>query len=340
MQRLKVLPIFALLSALAAGCSPAPASDSGSAQFIVSARAAVDSSNVVRIQVKISGPDFAEFSQELVQANGTWGGTIAGIPAGTDRGFLLTAFDSSGKRIFEGQATGVAIVSGQTALIAVTLQAVDVPPHPSNDAPVIDSIVTSASTVSAGQTITLVASVHDPDASDTLTYSWTATAGSLSNSTSTTTTWTAPSTSLIATLTLIVQDSRGSSSSARLFINVGAEHPQGGLATISVGFNSPPTLYSLTVSEGRVRLGQSTTLSAQALDIGTGGMSIFTQWYASCPGSFSAWDSLQNQFTPTALPSSSVCNNCTITVRLADTEGGVTMGSLNICVVPADSNAP
>jgi hypothetical protein len=336
MQRLKFLPIVAIMSALAVGCSPAP--DTGSAQFMVSAQQAADSSAVVRIQVTISGPDFASFSQELVQTNGTWGGTIAGIPAGTNRSFLLTAFDSSSKRVYEGEATGVTIVAGQTALVAVTLQQVDVPPYPSNDLPIIDSVVASSSTVSAGQTITLVASVHDPDASDTLTYSWTATAGSLSSPTSTTTNWTAPNTSLIATLTLNVQDSRGSVSSARLFIHVGAEQPQGGLVTIAVSFNSPPMLYSLTTMEGRVRLGQSTTLLAQAIDLED--LSVFTQWYSSCPGIFSAFDSLTNQFTPSELPASSACNNCTITVRLFDTQGAVTTGTLNICVLPADSNAP
>lgn len=337
MHRLKFVPVVAILCALAAGCSPA--SDTGAAQFVVSTqRAAVDSSVVVRIQVTISGPDFTAFSQDLVQANGTWGGTIAGIPAGINRSFLLTAFDSSGKRVYEGQATGVNIVEGQTALIAVTLQEVDVPPHPSNDVPVIDSVVASSTTVSGGQTINLAATVHDPDTTDTLTYSWTATAGSLSSPTSTTTNWTAPNTSLTATLTLTVQDSRGGVSSARLFIQVGAEQPEGGLITIEVSFNSPPTLFSFTASEGRVRVGQSTTLWAQAGDFDGGGLSPL--WTSSCPGTFSDFYSLVTRFTPSSLPDSSTCNNCRITVSIYDGQGAATTGIINICVVPAESHAP
>ncbi|MCY1020824.1 Ig-like domain-containing protein [Pyxidicoccus sp. MSG2] len=335
MLGLKRLSIVTLMFALVAGCSPEAAT--GSVQFVVSSQEfAANGSSVARIQVTVSGPDFASISQDLVKTSGTWGGTISGIPAGTDRSFLATGFSAQGVRIFEGQATNVTIVAGNTALVAVTLQDLSVPVTPTNDVPIIDSVTVSSNTVEAGGQLTLSATAHDPVVSDTLSYAWTASAGSLSSASTANTVWTAPSTAQTVTLTLTVRDVRGGVSTARVSVEVVAATPVGGSATIQVSFNTPP-IVSVTATEGRVRLGQDTTLSANVVDVDF--EPVTYQWTATCAGTFSTPNSQGSRFTPSALPSGS-CNNCSVTMTAKDGHGGQNAATLNLCVVPADSYAP
>jgi hypothetical protein len=318
--------LLALALALLAGCASS-SSGTGSAQFAVSVPQAL-SSSVSRVSVTAIAPDFASFSVDLVSTNGVWGGFLGSIPTGSHRSFLAQAFDASGTLLFEGTASGISIASNQTALVAITLQQVNAPPPFQNEAPLIDSLSAPSTAVSAGGALSLVATAHDPNPGDTLTYSWTSTAGSFSSASSASTSWTAPASTGIQTLTFTVTDSHGLSSSLFLAVNV---LPSGGQGTaqISISFNTAPRLVSLSTTASRLTVGQTTSVSASVSDLD--GDTLSYSWSATCAGSWAHASSSAAQFTPSALPSGD-CNNCNLTVSVSDGRGGQTTGTLALCI--------
>ncbi|RYZ43152.1 MAG: hypothetical protein EOO71_04710 [Myxococcaceae bacterium] len=334
MRSLKTLPVLALLLMVAVGCGSESAT--GSAEFVISMQEfAASPSSVARLTATVTGAGF-EQSQDLTQTGGTWSGTVQGIPAGTGRVVTVAGYDSTNKKIYEGQATNVTITEGQTTLVALTLQDLTTPQNAPNDVPIIDAVTASDTTVTGGGQLTLSVSAHDPVVADTLSYTWTASAGSLSSTTSTTTVWTAPNSPQTVTLTVTVRDSRGGVSSARVSVTVNAAVVGGGV-DIQVSFNTPPLAISVTASEGRVRLGQSTSLAGNAVDTNFDPMTF--AWTATCPGTFSNPTSMTTQFTPSSVPTGA-CNNCGITYTVRDNHGGEAVAKLFLCVVPAGSYAP
>ncbi|MCY1031380.1 hypothetical protein OV207_07925 [Corallococcus sp. BB11-1] len=334
MRSLKTLPVVALLLMVAVGCGSESAT--GSAEFVIAMQEfAATPGSVVRVTATVTGTGF-EQSQDLTQTSGTWGGTVQGIPAGTGRVVTVTGYDGANKKLYEGQATNVTISEGQTTLVAITLQDLTTPQNVPNDVPIIDAVTASDTTVTAGGQLTLSVSAHDPVVADTLSYTWTASAGSLSSSTSTTTIWTAPTSPQTVTLTVTVRDTRGGVSTARLTVTVNAAIVGGGV-DIQVSFNTPPLVISVTASEGRVRLGQSTSLAGNAFDTNFDPMTF--AWTAACPGTFSNPTGMTTQFTPSSVPAEA-CNNCGITYTVRDNHGGEAVGTLLLCVVPAGSYTP
>ncbi|HYO58202.1 Kelch repeat-containing protein, partial [Archangium sp.] len=320
--------LLALALALLAGCAAPsntdPASDIGSAQFAISLRQALTSS-VSRVSVTSSAADFPSVTVDLTLHNGVWGGIIGNIPAGSNRSFLAQAFDSSGTQLFEGSASGVTISADTASLVAITLQEANAPPAFENGAPLIDSLVASSTSVPTGSTLSLLATAHDPNTGDPLSYSWSSTAGAFSSPSATSTSWTAPATPGIQTLTFTVTDSGGLSSSISLAINVMGE----GGAQISISFNSSPRVTSLSATASQLAVGQTTSVSASASD--PEGDSLSYSWSATCAGSWANASSRSAQFTPSALPSGS-CNNCRLTVTVSDGRGGQTTGTAALCV--------
>ena len=209
---------LALVVSLLAGCS-ASSSDAGSARFAVSVPQAL-ASDISRVSVTSSAADIPSVTVDLAPTHGVWGGIIGNIPAGSNRSFLAQAFDSSGTLLFEGSASGVTISANQTTLVAITLQQLNPPPPFDNEAPLIDSLVASSTSVHPGGSISLVATAHDPNPGDTLSFAWSATAGSFSSASAASTSWTAPASTGLQTLTLTVTDSRGLASSVSLAVNV------------------------------------------------------------------------------------------------------------------------
>jgi hypothetical protein len=188
---------FELLPWLAAGLvwivsACQPEAPTGAVQFLGRLEQALSASDVTRVAVTVSAPDMAPLTTELLKTDGQWSGRLGRIPAGAERTFTAEAFGSDGTKLYAGQVTGIPILQGKTALVALTLQQVGAPPPFSNAVPVIDALVSSASGVSPGERVTLGATAHDPNASDSLTYTWTASAGVLGSASSPTTTWTAP----------------------------------------------------------------------------------------------------------------------------------------------------
>ena len=317
---------LALSLALLAGCADS-SSEAGSARFAVSIRQTL-ASGISRITVTSSGPDIPSVTMDLAPTQRVWGGVIGNIPAGPDRSFVARAFDASGSLLFEGSASGITISADQTTLVAITLQEASPPPPFDNEAPLIDSLVASATSVPAGGSLSLVATVHDPNPGDTLSFAWSATAGTFSSPSAASTSWTAPQSMGIQTLTFTVTDSRGLSSSIVLDVNVGQEG-QEGEARLSISFNSSPRVASVIASPTQLTVGQPTVVSVCASDPDGGSLSY--SWSATCAGSWINASSDSARFTPSLLPSGA-CNNCRLTVTVSDGRGGVNTGTVALCV--------
>ncbi|HEX8439841.1 kelch repeat-containing protein [Archangium sp.] len=224
MKRISTRLFLALCLALLASCSAAPPA-SGSASFSVSVPQAL-AATISRVSVTASALDFASITGELASSDGTWSGTLDNLPAGSNRTFLAKAFDASGTVLFQGSASRVSISPGQTALVSITLQQVTAPPPFTNAAPVIGSLVAPSASLLTGDTLSLVATAHDPNSGDTFTSAWTATGGTFSSTTATSTTWTAPATAGLHTLTFTVTDAKGLSAVASLAVNVLSSNPR------------------------------------------------------------------------------------------------------------------
>jgi hypothetical protein len=324
-SRLSWLAALLLLSLSA--CTSQP---TGSVQLAASVQQALSASDVTRVTVTVSAPGMTSLSVDLAQSNGSWGGLISDLPSGTSRSFLAQAFDSSNTLLFQGSASGVSIPPNQTTAVALTLQQVSPTPPYGNEAPLIDSVVASSTSVQAGGALSLIAEVHDPNTGDTLSLAWSATAGSFSDSSSASTTWTAPSSISIQTLTLTVTDSQGSTVSLSFAINVTS-----GLSTnadLQLSFNLWPSVSKVSASLSRLDAGQSTSVSSIASD--ADGDALSYQWTASCPGTWTNPTSSSASFIPSSVPAGS-CNNCRLTLTVQDGRGGQSSGFVNLCVAAA-----
>ena len=318
-----------LLLSLVACTSQPP---TGSVQLAASVQQALSAHDITRVRVTVSASDMPSRVVELVKSNGSWGGLIGNLPAGSNRSFLAEAFDSSGTLRFQGQAAGVSITANQTTAVALILQEVPPPPPYGNEAPVIGSLVASSSSVQTGGSLSLTATVHDPNPGDTLTLAWTASGGTFSAPSAATTSWTAPASTGVQTLTLTVTDSQGAAVSLSLTVNV-LSGASTGDATLNISFNLWPTISKVSASLNRLDAGQSTSVSANASD--ADGDALSYQWASSCPGTWTNETSSAASFVPSSVPSSE-CNNCRLTVTVQDSRGGQTTGSLSLCIA-ADS---
>ncbi|HYO54621.1 fibrinogen-like YCDxxxxGGGW domain-containing protein [Archangium sp.] len=313
-----------------AACTSQP---TGSVQFAASVQQALSSNDITRVKVTVSASDMPSRVVELAKSNASWGGLIGNLPAGSNRSFLAEAFDSSGTLRFQGQTAGVTITANQTIAVAITLQEVPPPPPYGNEAPVIDSLVASTTSVQTGASLSLTATVHDPNPGDTLTLAWTASGGTFSAPTAATTSWTAPASTGIQTLTLTVTDSQGAVVSVSLAVNVISGATTGN-ASLDISFNLWPVVSKVSASLNRLDAGQSTSVSANASDADGDALSYL--WTATCPGTWTDATSSAASFVPSSVPAG-VCNNCRLIVTVQDSRGGQTTGSLSLCVAASST---
>ncbi|MBE4751375.1 PKD domain-containing protein [Corallococcus sp. ZKHCc1 1396] len=301
--------------------------------FLASVPQALAGDEVSRVTVTLTASGVPTSTTVLTRAEGAWSGAIYQIPVGTNRTFTAEAFASDGSLRYRGQATGVAITSGSTAMVAITLQSLQSGGTFDNTAPIIDSLVASSSSVLPGGTLSLQATAHDPDASDTIAFAWTTTDGTFGSPGSGSTTWTAPTTAGSYALTLIVTDSRGAASTLRVDITVVSTDggAGSGAAAVTVSFNTSPSVQRITASRSPVPVGQGTVVTAQASD--GDGDTLSYQWSASCPGTWTQATSSVATFTPSAVPTGD-CGSCALTVTAKDPKGGQSQGTLRVCVGP------
>jgi alpha-tubulin suppressor-like RCC1 family protein len=325
-----------VLLALAVGCGGPPEQQedtSGSAQLVSSLAQALSAADVTSVLVTVSAADMQPRTEPLVKTNNQWSGTLGKLPAGTGRTFTAEAFNSSGTKLYAGSATG-AVLARQTTTVSITLQEVNPPAPFANAAPVITSLSAAPGTVEPGGTVVLTASASDANAGDTLTSAWSAPSGSFAQSGNLSTSWTAPSAAATVPLTLTVTDSKGAT--ARITFNVNVNAGKGD-TTVNASLNTWPQVSNISATATAIEVNASTTVSATASD--NDGDTLTYSWTASCPGTWSIATSATAQFTATALPTSSVCNNCNLTVTVTDLRsgqpiGGQTTGTLSLCVGP------
>jgi hypothetical protein len=332
MPCLRRLPCVAaaLLLALAACTAQPTAQPTGSVQFIASVPQAISATDVTRVKLTISATDMTTMVIELAKSNGAWGGIISNIPVGTNRTFAAEAYDSANNKIFQGSTSSITITAGQTPAVAITLMEMNPPPAYGNEAPIIESVVASSTTVQTNGTLTLTATARDPNTGDTLTYLWSSPNGTFTTSTAATATWTAPSTVGIRTLTLTVTDSQGAAAAVTLSVNV-ISTPSTGNASLTISFNTYPVVSKVSASLTRIDAGQATSVTATVSN--PDGDTLTYQWTSStgCSGTWTNATSATASFVPSSIPSNT-CHNCRLSVAVQDGRGGQATGSINLCV--------
>jgi N-acetylneuraminic acid mutarotase len=329
----RLLCLAEVLLLCLAACTSQPSQPTGSVQLAASTQQALSASDITRVKVTVSSSDMDSLSVDLAKSNGSWGGLIGNIPAGSHRSFLAEAFDSSNILRFQGQTSGVTITANQTTAVAITLQEIAPPPPYSNEAPVIDSLVASSTSIQTGGSLSLTASVHDPNSGDTLTLAWTSSGGTFSAPTAATTSWTAPSSTGVQILSLTVTDSQGAAVSVSLAVNVFSGVSTGN-AALNISFNLWPVVSRVSASLNLLDAGQSTAVSALASD--ADGDALSYQWTSSCQGTWTNPTSSTASFIPSSIPAGA-CNNCQLTVSVLDGRGGQNTGSLSLCVASSST---
>jgi hypothetical protein len=314
--------------------SSAIQSEKGSASVVA---LALSASSVVSATVTVSGGIVAGTDAGLAapevftlqkNASGQWTANLTGLSAGTGFTFTVNAYDGpngTGNVLYQGSATNVKIAAGgSTVPIVIVAQQVNPPAPFTNSAPVITSLVGSATTVPPSGQISLAVTANDPTGG-TLTYAWSANGGTFSASNAATTTWTAPATTGNYGIILTVTDSQNATVMATTQISV-ANSSQ---AVVDVVINTWPVVTNVVGSPNYLVAGQATDLTVLANDADND--PITYAWTTSnCPdGTFGNKTSPTPTFTlPTGTPDTS----CTFTVTASDGRGGSDTGTLTLPV--------
>ncbi|AFE06555.1 EBNA-1 protein [Corallococcus coralloides DSM 2259] len=312
--------------ALLTGCASEMRPDATGSVQVTTVAQNLASSDVARVELAISGPGMTPLNATLEHSGSQWTGVIGNIPAGADRTFSAQAFDASGIAIYEGQATGVTIQSGQTAMVVLLLQQRTAPTPFENSAPRISGISASTYQVRANQTVTLSLSASDADG-DVLTYAWTADGGAFGNASVASPTWTAPATPGNYSLSVVVSDGRDAQSGMTLRIAVLQDT---GNANVAVSFNTWPAVTQVKGTPfGQVAPGGAVTLDVTATD--ADGDALTYAWSDDCGGGFSATTATHGIWTAPA--SEPTGGQCKVTVTVTDGRGGSTTGTLRLNVI-------
>lgn len=170
-------------------------------------------SEITSVVATVTAPDISgAIIANLAIVNDRATGLIAGIPAGVDRSFSVEAY--VGAVLVCTGAQLVEIIADTRVTVSLVLDC-SVPPPAAGEAevvadfnfpPEIVSVTATPSPVVVGGTVDLVVTATDPNASDVLTYDWTATDGTFSVTDAATTVWTAPAVDGSYEITVTVSD--------------------------------------------------------------------------------------------------------------------------------------
>ncbi|MFP2932525.1 Ig-like domain-containing protein [Pyxidicoccus sp. 3LG] len=288
---------------------------------------ALSADDVARLRVEVQGPGIpTALGMDLVRDGNTWNGTLHDIPAGADRFFTATAYDSASTVLYVGQAGPMAIQPGRVAAVVVLLQQANPPPPFENEAPIIDSLAVSTNEVEPGASVTFSAAAHDNNPGDTLTYAWSAPGGTFSAPAAASTTWTAPATEGVQRIQLEVRDSRNATATITVDLTVRHVGPSG-RAAVTVRINTWPEVSAMMAAPSVLAVGRTTQLAASVGD--PDGDSPFVFWVSTCEGTFDIVDSRTPTFTLSTEPLDA---RCVFTVYVSDVSGGFHSGHLTLQV--------
>jgi hypothetical protein len=294
---------------------------------------------------------------------------VSNLPVGSDYVFTATATDGATPptNLYAGAATAQSILKNQTANIVIDMNQVAAPVSVTESAPVIDSISATSTAVSLGDTVTINASAHDPEAGQTalMTFSWASTCGASTLGTATTKAgsddgknppvtftdgtsqivFTAPATNPpgnVCTINLTVADAMGVLSNvASITITVNASLATGS-ANIVANVDTYPVISGLTATPVPLNKGVATTLTVLATD--ADGDKLNYAWTSSncASGTFGTPAAASTTFT---LDSASTATSCNFQVVVNDgnypdgtAKGGVITNNLTLPVFSPTNN--
>jgi hypothetical protein len=292
----------------------------------------LSASEVVRVTVTVTAADISPpIVVELTQSGDQWVANLSEIPAGTGRTFTLSAYDDDNVEVYHGVATGVTITAGQTASVAISGQETNPAAPIGNTSPVIDALVAAKLTAAQGESVALSVAAHDGDVGDLVTYLWTATGGAFDTAAQASANWTAPAADGVYRVTVAVADTHGATASMYVDLTV-AEGGSSG-ATISVSLNKWPVVTGVSSTQGRIDVGESTTLDVVATDADNDPLTYAWTADSGCVGAFG--DATVKSPTFTLGPTLPTAGNCQFTVTVSDGRGGTNTGSLTVNAAPA-----
>lgn len=280
--------------------------------------------DVSSVTLEINADDMSSpMIVDLTYSDGEWGGVVEDIPSGSDRTFIVKAYDMSDILLYEGSATNVTIDSGNTALVYILLEDM-IPAEPfENVAPIIDAFALTSGTVVPDGELVVAVSAHDENEGDILSYQWSSTGGYFTDENNSISYWYAPATTGSYSITIIVSDNAGSM--ATMNINVNVDDGVGD-AEVSTEFNTYPAVTNVTADPTLIDVNETTSLNVVATDGDNDTLSY--QWISNCGGNFDNNTIQTPVFTaPASYPAD---NQCKLTVEVNDGRGGVTSGSLTM----------
>jgi hypothetical protein len=315
--------------------SDALASEDGSIQLTadVPKSFALAAADVTSVTVTITGPGIAQpLTHNLVLSSGAWQGTIGGIPNGANRQIDVQAKNSANAVIYQGSVSSLLIQPNQTLPISLTLQDTNPAAPFGNAAPIMDSVVASQIEVAPGQPITVVATGHDPNPGDTVSYQWFCSGVDLSCVVAGNTLTFSATSEGDYYIQAVVADNHLARASKGMTLRVRNSRSQGS-ATFSTSLNTFPVVHAIESYTAQLDIGAVNAFSAGASD--ADGDSLSYTWTTTCTGTFEDYDGPNNQQIWFVLSERALDDLCSINVSVDDGRGGTSAGLLLVSTTPS-----
>ena len=302
----------------------------GSARVVFVLPRSVPADAVARVTASVVRSEVSS-ATELEGSGAVWQGELQELPARKQYAFRVEAFDSAGARRIEAEVDSGLLEPHRPALIILVGQEPGALPLLGNTPPSIHAVVGSRVAVEPGGSIQLRALASDRDTGEELSYTWQADGGTFDEAADAASLWTAPASSGQQKVTLVVRDSHGGATSLTFTLDV---TEVGALSSRSeVLLNRWPAANGLvTVPSKIVNVGQDVALELRGA-VDADGDALTYMWTTTCEGNTPELGTGATfRFTPSVPPADSACDNCQVTVRIEDAQGGSTSYGVGLCV--------